>query len=91
MFSYELQQIRRSELQDRAAEWRLVQEAKAARADARRARKSAAHAAQRSGSTGDPSSDVTAAPVAGGTAAGEVVTVPLIKKAIHKLHLHSAA
>ncbi|WP_327288562.1 hypothetical protein [Streptomyces sp. NBC_01198] len=48
MFGYELQQARRDELQRTADEWRLAQQAKAARAEQRAAaRRSAARSAVR--------------------------------------------
>ena len=47
MFSYELQQARRSDLQREADEWRRVRDAKAARSAERRARRTQARAAVR--------------------------------------------
>ncbi|MFG1809764.1 hypothetical protein [Streptomyces sp. NPDC049040] len=48
MFAYELHQVHRDELQRRADEWRLAQQAKAARAERRAAgRRSTARSAVR--------------------------------------------
>ncbi|WP_329136943.1 hypothetical protein OG552_26155 [Streptomyces sp. NBC_01476] len=55
MFAYELQQARQSELQRRAAEWRLARDAKAARTARRRARRAQARSAVRTDAEGAPS------------------------------------
>jgi len=86
MFSYELQQTRRNDLQREAEEWRMARDAKAARSAERRARRTEARAAVRTDAEGAGASLATpaaaAAPADGHRAAGR----------FHRaLHPHSAA
>ncbi|MBY8882860.1 hypothetical protein [Actinacidiphila acidipaludis] len=83
MFSYELQQTRRDDLQRQAEEWRLARDAKAARSAERRARRTQARAAVRTDAEG----------------AGATLATPAAAAAGHRgtgrfhraLHPHSAA
>lgn len=79
MFSYEMQQVRHAELIQRADDWRLAQEAKAARTAERRARRTAGRTAVRTGTAADSAASPRTAV---GTAVG---------RARRALHPHGAA
>lgn len=62
MFAYELQQARRDDFQHRADQWRLARDAKAGRADARKARRAAVRSAARTDAAADSAVEGTASP-----------------------------